>query len=305
MKEGVIMVDLHTHSDLSASGALSMTELLTRAQKDGVRVISITDHNTALPSLLLDNMDVSKFFSGTIIPGIELDACYKGLAFEVMAYGFNPYKVQEWAYSKFGNVEFRQKLIMKRLIELCRDKGFRLDEDYEWNSQIEFAHNNIYRNLMQYPENEDKFNYAIIDADDFYRNSTSNPDFILYVDMSFLWPKIKEVVDVIHSAHGKVFLGRPCAYREDIDVATLLKIARKNKVDGIEVFLPVHTKEHIDKLLSYCKKYKMLVSGGSMFTGNAGHNKFSMIDISNEYLRKTLDVLDKTGYKKPVKTAKA
>ncbi|MBQ9791474.1 MAG: PHP domain-containing protein [Clostridia bacterium] len=299
------MVDLHTHSDLSASGVLSMTELLTKAEKDGIKIISITDHNTALPSLLLDNMDVSKFFSGKIIPGIEIDACYKGLTFEVMAYGFNPYKVQEWAYSKFGNVEFRQKLIMKKLIELCRAKGFRIDEAYEWNSATEFAHHNIYHNLMQYPENEEKFNYTITDEEDFYRNTTSNPDFILYLDMSFLWPKIKEVVDVIHSAHGKVFLARPCAYRQDINVATLLKIARKNKVDGVEVFIPVHTKEHIEKLLSYCKKYKLLVSGGSMFTGETGRNKFSMIDVSNEYLRHTLDVMDKTCYKKPVKNAKA
>ena len=158
---------------------------------------------------------------------------------------------------------------------------------------------------MQYPENEEKFNYTITDEEDFYRNTTSNPDFILYLDMSFLWPKIKEVVDVIHSAHGKVFLARPCAYRQDINVATLLKIARKNKVDGVEVFIPVHTKEHIEKLLSYCKKYKLLVSGGSMFTGETGRNKFSMIDVSNEYLRHTLDVMDKTCYKKPVKNAKA
>ena len=299
------MVDLHTHSDLSASGVLSMTELLAKAEKDGVKIISITDHNTALSSLLLDNMDASKYFSGTIIPGMEIDTCYKGLTFEVMAYGFNPYKVQEWAYDKFGNVEFRQKLIMKKLIALCREKGFRIDEAFEWNVATEFAHHNVYHNLMQYPENEDKFNYTISDVDDFYRNTTSNPDFILYLDMSFLWPKIKEVVDVIHSAHGKVFLARACAYRQDIDVATLLKIARKNKVDGVEVFIPVHTKEHVDRLLSYCKKYKLLVSGGSMFTGEAPRNKFSIIDVSNEYLRHTLNVMDKTCYKKPVKVQKS
>ena len=154
---------------------------------------------------------------------------------------------------------------------------------------------------MQYPENDAKFNYAINDENDFYRNTTSNVDFILYVDMSFLWPKIKEVVDVIHWAHGKVFLGRPHAYRQEIDVATLLKIARKHKIDGIEVFIPMHTQEHIEKLLTYCNKYKLLVSGGSMFNGEPGRDQFAMIDISNEYLRKTIDVIEKTGYKKPIK----
>ena len=295
------MIDLHMCSDMSSSGKYSMTEVLTRAETAGVKVLSITDHNTALSNLLMDNMDVTKFFSGKIITGIEIDACYKGLTFEVMAYGFNPYKVQEWAYDRFGNVEFRQKLIMKKLQEKCKKCGFTFDEDYEWDVRTEFAHHNMYHNLMQYPDNEDRFNYTITDESDFYRNTTSNPDFNLSIDMSFLWPKIREVVDVIHSAHGKVFLARPCAYRQEIDVDTLLDIARKNKVDGIEVFVPTHTREHIEKLITYAKKHKMLVSGGSMYTGNRGSDKFAVLDTSNEYLQHTLKVLDKYGYKKPIK----
>ena len=119
------MIDLHVQSDMSADGKYSMTELLTKAENAGVKVLSITDHNTALASLLMDNMDITKYYSGKLITGIEIDVCYKGLTFEVVAYGFNPYKVQEWAYSKFGNVEFRQKLIMKKLLEQCKKCGIK------------------------------------------------------------------------------------------------------------------------------------------------------------------------------------
>ena len=259
-------MDLHIHSNLSTDGVYSVEEILQIAQKSGVDGIAITDHNTALAHLVIEQINKDKYFNGKIISGIEIDVVEDGIAFEILGYDFDVFPVAQWAYEKFGTTTKRQTIIRNKLFELCDKNGIKYDKNFEWNSKQEFAHINVFRNLERYPENKLKLK-DIQDGSDFYRNSTTNKNFILYLDMSFLWASVDEVKNVIGKNGGKTILAHPYGYKANLDVEKLLQIVLKYNLDGVEVYHPKHTEEQIKYLENFCNTHNLLISGGSDFHG--------------------------------------
>ena len=259
-------MDLHIHSNLSTDGVYSVEEILQIAQKSGVDGIAITDHNTALAHLVIEQINKDKYFNGKIISGIEIDVVEDGIAFEILGYDFDVFPVAQWVYEKFGTTTKRQTIIRNKLFELCDKNGIKYDKNFEWNSKQEFAHINVFRNLERYPENKLKLK-DIQDGSDFYRNSTTNKNFILYLDMSFLWASVDEVKKIIGKNGGKTILAHPYGYKANLDVEKLLQIVLKYNLDGVEVYHPKHTEEQIKYLENFCNTHNLLISGGSDFHG--------------------------------------
>lgn len=259
-------MDLHIHSNLSTDGVYSVEEILQIAHKSGVDGIAITDHNTAFAHLVIEQINKNKYFNGKIISGIEIDVVENGIAFEILGYDFDVFPVAQWAYEKFGTTTKRQTIIRNKLFDLCDKNGIKYDKNFEWNSKQEFAHINVFRNLEQYPENKLKLK-DIQDGSDFYRNSTTNKDFILYLDMSFLWASVDEVKNIIGKNGGKTILAHPYGYKANLDVEKLLQIVLKYNLDGVEVYHPKHTEEQIKYLEKFCNTHNLLISGGSDFHG--------------------------------------
>ena len=260
-------MDLHIHSNLSADGIYSVEEILTFAEKAGIDGISITDHNSALSHQIIANINKEKYYNGKVISGMEIDTVNNGVTFEILAYNFNVDPVQEWAKDKFGTVTTRQTKIRNKLFELCKQNGIKYDEDFPWNSKQEFAHINVFNNISQYPENKSKLNVNLIDGSDFYRNSTTNKDFTLYMDMSNMWASVEEVQKIIKANCGTTILAHPYGYKANVDVEKLLQFVLEFNLDGIEVYHPKHSNEQIEYLIDFCNKHNLLISGGSDFHG--------------------------------------
>ena len=64
------MIDLHIHTN-NSDGSDSVIDVLRKAEKLGLKTISITDHDTCTAYEELDNIDVKKYYSGDIIKGVE------------------------------------------------------------------------------------------------------------------------------------------------------------------------------------------------------------------------------------------
>jgi len=256
-------MDLHIHSNLSLENDLSIEEVLRKAQREMLGVISIADHNTALAHVVLEHIDREKYFKGKVIPGAEIDTIADGITFEILAYNFDVHPMQDWLYNKFATVEIRQGLIRTRLLDLAKAKGFKFDKNFAWERRKEFAHINVYRNLKQYKQNDKLFGVELSTGSDFYRYSTTDKNFPLYLDMSFIWAGLKEVIKTIHNFGGVAVLAHPFNYTKDTDVDNLLEICKKHGIDGIEAYHPKHTDADIKFLLEYAKKNKLLVTGGS------------------------------------------
>lgn len=275
------MIDLHIHSNISVDGELPIEDILELAERKGVKAISITDHNSALAHVVIEHINKDKYFSGKVISGVEIDACEDGLTFELLAYNFDVHPVQDWLYKKFGTVSSRQKTIRDKLMKLCEEKGFKIDENYPWEPKSEFAHINVYNNLIQFSENKKRFGINIVDGSDFYRNSTSNKNFALYMDMSFLWGSVDEINQIIHKNKGVTSLAHTFGYSKDLDTDKLLKLCVEKGVDGIEVYHPKHSQEQKEFLLKFCKKHNLLITGGSDFHKKENEADFGYVKNDN------------------------
>jgi len=79
--------DLHTHTHCS-DGRLSPTRLVEAASERGIRVLSVTDHDTVAG---LEEADRAAKANGiTLVPGVELSVAVDGNEIHLLAYGFDP-----------------------------------------------------------------------------------------------------------------------------------------------------------------------------------------------------------------------
>ena len=112
--------------------------------------------------------------------------------------------------------------------------------------------------------NNFKEKYQLIDSGNFYRKGTMDKNFPLYIDMSFLWPSLTELVDIIHKSGGLVFLAHPKNYKYDYKNVLNLN---KNIVDGIEISNNPHSLEEVEELYNYAIENNLKITYGTNYNG--------------------------------------
>ena len=71
------MIDLHIHTTYS-DGADNLIDVLKKAEKNKLEYISITDHDNCNAYKELKKINIRSYYTGNIIPGIEIKCGYKG-----------------------------------------------------------------------------------------------------------------------------------------------------------------------------------------------------------------------------------
>lgn len=267
-------INMHIHSNKSLDGKEDINQILEKCQKEGIEIVSITDHDTCEAY-----KDITINFPNKIVNGIEADALIGNKTYDFLCYDFNLEEIGKWASNQYGNIQSRQTKIYKSLLEICKQNNIIIDDKIPYNPDTEYAHNAIYR--MIEPQNKDyleKLN--ITSAGDFYRETTINENCPLYIDMHIVWPDIKDLVKIIHQNGGKVFLAHPFKYSKDEDVETLLENA-KQYIDGIEVYNET-TETQTEYLINYAKENNLLMSAGSDYHATEKHKNLTTPE--NDYL---------------------
>ncbi len=263
------MTDLHMHSTYS-DGSLTPAELLEMAEKKGLKLISITDHDRIGAYKDLKDPAIRSKFSGKILPGCELSTIIDGQSIEIIGYGIDPDHLQEFISEHYQSKPGKPRLRELDLIYdayVARGVHFtRPKEDYDPAKDISDKRF-IYYQLLE-PENQkfwlDPANQ--VNWGPYYRQELYNPESPLYVDFSPLYPAPKQVVDVIHAAGGKAFLAHSYIYTETV-WGHLPEITERLGLDGFECRYPAFTPEQKVYLKDYCRKNNLLMSGGSDFHG--------------------------------------
>ena len=137
-----------------------------------------------------------------------------------------------------------------------------------WPVDIVFASVTKYAENRKYFSDEEWTNPNI-----FFRSSTCNIDFPLYIDFSYLYPNASEVAKQIRDAGGRVFLAHLFFYPLKNHVEFLDMLRETNVIDGVEVYHTLHTKEQSEILKEYCKKYNLLMCGGTDCHGDRNPKK--------------------------------
>lgn len=262
------MIDLHTHTSYS-DGTSSVKELLTEAEKMGVTLLSITDHDKVDAHIELNKFNVKDYYTGKIITGTEFSASHEGKRIELLGYGFDILKVKPWLDKNYNREKMNKDNIMEfdEIYKICKEKGIKVTEDLDY-SPTDYPVDIIYYDIIKYEENKKFFtDEEWNNIDVFWRKCSNNKDFVLFWDFSKRIPAAKEVSDVIRNAGGKVFIAHIFKYQIDNHIEFLDSLAKNNIIDGIEVYYSAFNDEQIEFLEDYCRNNDLYMSAGSDFHG--------------------------------------
>lgn len=267
------MIDLHIHTN-NSDGTDTVIELLKKVEKLKLDCISITDHDNCNAYEQLGNIKVSDYFSGIIIPGIEIKCTYKKRTIEVLGYKINAEKMNNWIKEFYKNKQrdFLQTKYFNLLYDKCKQMGLKLSdkEKIKWNPNNEWASFTIYSDLKKYIENKN------IMPDDmwkefsgFNRKYCNNPNHILFIDKSEDYPTLEQTIHAIKQCGGLVFMPHLFIYKWVENKEKFIEeLVNNYEIDGLECYYTDFTEEQTNYILNLCEKRSLFKSGGTDYHGN-------------------------------------
>lgn len=266
------MIDLHIHTN-NSDGTDTVEELLKKAEKLHLEYISITDHDNCEGYNDLKNQDISKLFSGILIPGIEIKCTYQKRTIEVLGYKIDTDKMNNWM-KEFYKDKQRDTLQIKYfnlLYEKCKKMGLILSDKNEinWNPKNDWASFTIYSELKKHSENQNLMPKDMWEEfSGFNRKYCNNPEHILYIDKSKDYPTLQQAINAIKEVGGLVFMPHLFIYKwVDNKKEFIETIVENYEIDGIECFYTEFNEEQTKYLMDLCDKKRLYKSGGSDYHG--------------------------------------
>jgi predicted metal-dependent phosphoesterase TrpH len=241
-------IDLHMHTTYS-DGAFSPTELVLKAKKVGLDVISITDHDSV--NGLKEAMAVGKEIGVEVIPGLEISTDLDEKEIHLLAYFIDIDNDELQKYLSFFRDERLHRA--KRIVQKLRNLGLSItiDDvmDHAQNSAIGRPHiANAMVNLGLINNYYEAFEKYIGDY---------GPAFERKIHVS-----PQSATKLISDAGGLSFIAHPGYVKESILIDLI-----KAGIDGIEVIHPSHSENQINFYRGIVNQYCLLEVGGSDFHG--------------------------------------
>lgn len=264
------MIDMHMHT-IYSDGDKTVEEILKMCEERKLEYISITDHNTC--KQYEDKALHKDIFTGKIIKGVEMNATFKNKKIEVLGYKIKyPKIIEEWSQKFFSEevLKEQQESSKRKLLDICNKKGLIYDENkIEKNIPVtDYITIYIYKELMRHKENYEILGEFTESLNTFIRKGLMNPDSEYYTDLDNIpKPQYKDVIDVIHTSGGLVFLAHPFEYRFNNTIDFIDELRKEKELDGIECFHPSADEDRTIKLVEYAKKNNLYISGGSDYHG--------------------------------------
>jgi predicted metal-dependent phosphoesterase TrpH/uncharacterized RDD family membrane protein YckC len=263
-------IDLHMHSSFSEDGSYNVEEIFQMAKSRGMKIISITDHNSTKANVIADKM--SGLYDIAYIPGIEIDCTYEGHDMHVLGY-FITYTSELYSHIENENLVQERKASFERVRLFEEFSGMKLDTDalLSKNRRQIITGEMIAEQLLNDPQ------YRSHELLKPYRDGGERSD-MPYVN--FYWdffasgkpchaavkyPKLEDIIEVIKLTDGVPVIAHPYqTFREDISFVH--KLIDKG-IEGIEVFSSYHSEKEMAELLKIAKERKVFVTAGSDFHG--------------------------------------
>jgi 3',5'-nucleoside bisphosphate phosphatase len=243
-------IDLHAHSTAS-DGELSPTKLVELAASNGVKTLSLTDHDTVAG--LAEAQAAAVENNITLINGIELSTRWDNKTFHIVGL----------------NIDASNKTIIGSTIhlnQLREERAIKIGEKLE-KANIKNAYENA--KLLAGDGTVTRQHFAQFLVDNNFAKSYSDvfKRFLVkgkpgYVSVN--WPTLEETVDSIKIAGGVAVIAHPLRYK--ITATKLRKLISDFKETGgqaIEVVTGNNNTNEITTVTNHAKKYDMAASLGS------------------------------------------
>lgn len=280
----MLKVDFHVHTSCS-DGTLSPKEVIQRANKNNVKYLSITDHDTL--SGLTDAIDEALNYDITLIPGIELSTQHNDEIIHIL--GFfkdNSFKNEE-LIEELNKIKNHRILRAKSIVNKLKEE-FNIEISFEKilkDSKDTVARPHIARAIINsgYP-------YTFEEIFDKFIGKGCKA-YVPTLKLSTL-----EGVKLLKKYNALVFLAHP----KLISKSKLTEFLSMN-FDGIEGIYYQNTTEETTNFLKFANENNLLVSCGSDFHGNiesdTRHGDIGSMELPSKYFLNLLDALGINSYR--------
>ena len=250
------MIDLHLHTTAS-DGRCTPHELVDRAARAGVTVMSVTDHDTvaAIPEV----RSTAAASGIDVIAGIEITTVENGRDVHMLGYFIDPRNSKLEAFLAQQRAEriARVEALGLRLAQL----GMPIDV----RPLVMQARQQRGRSVGR-PQVARAMIAAgyVADAREAFDRwlATDRPAFVPRSGA----PPV-EVIDIVHTAGGLVSLAHPGQTDVDSQISSYVEAG----LDAIELYHPDHDAKAVDRYRNIASQLKLLATGGSDFHGDADH----------------------------------
>ncbi len=244
-----MFADLHIHTQFS-DGTLKPEEVVEKAKRLAIEIISICDHNTleayrSLKQLCRNN-------NLKLINGVEIDCMMGNHYLHVLGYGFDLHNSQlnEMLLDCKTKMNSSNELVIKNMIA---DYPIDLGDFNEWVSPPEiggYKNSNylldkgIIKNIDDYFPLHKKFGVSI---------------------ESIGLPKLADVCKIVKSAGGFPILAHPGNWWSEIseNFNEILNEIHDSGISGIECFYPSHSEKLTKICVDFCNDNNLLITAGS------------------------------------------
>lgn len=249
------MIDLHCHSTFS-DGLLTPAELIKLAQKNNLKTLALTDHDTI--DGIMPLKESAKGQNIQIINGIEFSAKWK--KYDIHILGLN--------IDIFSSV-LKESILLNENLRKERAKNIsqllsKLGIKNSYDRVLEIAgHKNIGRpHFAQFLLEEN----LVSDFQEAFKKYLARGRKAYHPSK---WLSVEHIINTINLANGKAILAHPCKYRlTRLKLHELIKTFKEAGGAGIEVVSGQMMQWQIDELAGFCNRYALMASTGSDFHGH-------------------------------------
>ncbi|HBW34688.1 PHP domain-containing protein [Desulfosporosinus sp. BICA1-9] len=250
--------DLHCHSRVS-DGSLEIREIVSIAQKIGIKALSIVDHDTV--DGLAEAENAGKEYGVSIISGIEISAYDYRRGRKAHVLGFlmdKPQQVGEVCRPML----IKRQITSEGIVERLSEAGYSITWDFV--KKISRGSTNVYKQHIMHALMELGYTSAL--KADLYKKlfakpKDGNPGGIAYQEIQYI--DVFEAVKVIKQAGGVAVLAHPIGYKNMELIPELIDAG----LDGLEAWHPSHDDAAVNLIMSEAEKYGLILTGGSDFHG--------------------------------------
>jgi len=296
------MIDLHTHTNCS-DGDYSPRDLIKLARSRGVKILSITDHDT-VKAYEPDLIKFAKYNDVKLIPGIELSTVDELTKQKIHVVGlFIDTKNKELLSLCEDLRRARIKMVVK-IQELLLPLGFAVRTKKMIDSGALITKFHIGHDVVTNPENHQKLInvYKKIPL-----HGTFIEDYLIIGKPAFVKSdeslKTSKAVDVIKKASGVSICAHPSFnVMRGFEFGLMKNLIIRNGFDGVESINVQYNKSDNDKMFDmvkefsdFAKEHELLISGGSDYHSDNIKlwGNHSDIGLANEKYRVSMDVVDR------------
>lgn len=273
-----MLIDLQLHSTYS-DGNLTPTELVKFMAEYGIKIASLTDHNTV--GGVQEFREACKKYKIKPITGVEFYVKYKNHRFNMLWYNFDAKNPE--LHKLFRDSQIRRKKQVRRVLEKFLKMGFVIDVEKILDKYTHYVPlNGIIRDIRSVPANLTKMKKECEcqtpTESEIIKHYFRNPR-VSVLQESYI--SLERILKHKKQIGGQLILNHPGKHRF-VDEKLMGKL-KKMGVDGVELLSPHHSYGAIIHIQHLARSFDFIETGGSDFHRSEDENY--LLEKSWDYFR--------------------